>query len=214
MDVLAYLPQLGRGLLVSLELTVISVVLGYVIGLVFALGVSSPKAWLRWPALVVVEIGRGIPALVILYIVYYGLPSVGVLFESFAAAAVGLTITVGAYSSEMIRAGLRSVPFGQREAAAALGLPWGTTFGRVVLPQGLRSSIPPLMGLAIQSFQATSLAYSVSVNELLSEAYQASAVTFQYLEFYVATGLVYVLIAVPLTWLSVGVERRLARGFA
>lgn len=212
MDLLAYLPQLFDGLLVSLQLTVISVVCGYILGLVFALGVASSNPWLHWPALVLVEIGRGIPALVVLYIVYYGLPSVGLLFESFTAAAIGLTFTVAAYSSEMIRAGLRSVPTGQREAAAALGLTRRSRFGRVVLPQGLRSSIPALMGLAIQSFQGTSLAYSISVNELMSEAYQVSAVTFQYLQVYAITGLIYVVIAVPATWLSVYIEHRLARG--
>lgn len=214
MDLGEYLPRLGDGLLTSLQLTVISVICGYAVGLAFALGVSSARPWLRWPSVVLVEIGRGIPALVVLYIVYYGLPSVGLLFDSFPAAAIGLTFTAAAYSSETIRAGIRSVPAGQREAAAALGLGRATTFGRVVLPQGLRSAIPALMGLAVQSFQTTSLAYSISVNELMGQAYQASAVTFQYLEVYAITGLIYAAIAVPATWLSVYAERRLSRGYA
>lgn len=212
MDLATYLPRLGEGLLVSLQLTAISVVVGYAIGLLFALAVASPNRWLHWPALVLVEIGRGIPALVVLYIVYYGLPAVGLLFESFTAAAVGLTFTVAAYSSEMFRAGIRSVPAGQREAAAALGLTGFTAFGRIVFPQGLRASIPALMGLAIQSFQGTSLAYSIAVSELMSQAYQIGAVTFQYLQVYAVTGLIYVAIAMPATWLSAAVERRLARG--
>ncbi|KJL42122.1 MULTISPECIES: amino acid ABC transporter permease [Microbacterium] len=214
MNLADYLPQLGQGLLVSLQLTVISVVAGYAIGLAFALGVASRNPWLRWPALVLVEVGRSIPALVVLYIVYYGLPSVGILLDSFPAAAAGLTFTAAAYSSEMFRAGIRSVPKGQTEAALALGLSRRSVFGRVVLPQGLRSAIPPLMGLAIQSFQGTSLAYSISVNELMSQAYQISAVTFQYLQVYAITGLIYVIIAVPSTWASVYVEHRLARGQA
>ena len=114
----------------------------------------------------------------------------------------------------MIRAGIQSVPRGQSEAAVALGLPRFSTFGRVILPQGLRSSIPALMGLAIQSFQGTSLAYSISVNELMSEAYQISSITFQYLAVYTLTGAIYVAIAVPATWLSVYAEHRLARGYA
>lgn len=212
MDLAEYLPRLGQGLIVSLQLTAFSVTFGYLIGLAFALGVTSRRPWLKWPALVVVEIGRGIPALVVLYIVYFGLPSLGVLFENFWAAVLGLTFTAAAYSSEMIRAGIQSVPTGQREAASALGLSPMTAFVRVVLPQGLRSSIPPLMGLAIMSFQATSLAYSISVNELMSQAYQVSTITFQYLTVYTITGLVYAAIAVPATWLSVWVEHRLARG--
>jgi polar amino acid transport system permease protein len=212
MDIVDYLPRLGQGLLVSLQLTVLSVVFGYAIGLIFALGVSSTRPWLRWPALVVVEIGRGIPALVVLYIVYFGLPALGVLFENFWAAVIGLTFSAAAYSSEMIRAGIQSVPRGQTEASSALGLPRSTSFSMIVLPQGLRSAIPALMGLAIMSFQATSLAYSISVNELMSQAYQISNITFEYLTVYAVTGLIYAALAVPATWLSVGVERRLSRG--
>ena len=134
MDLSLYLPRLGDGLVLSLQLTAISVVLGYALGLVFALGVSSTNKWVRFPTLVVVEIGRGIPALVVLYIVYYGLPAIGILFENVLAAAIGLTFTAAAYSSEMIRAGLQSVPKGQLEAAAALGLV-RPAFGRVSSPK-------------------------------------------------------------------------------
>ena len=212
MDLATYLPKLLDGLGVSLQLTIISVVGGYLIGLLFALGAASVRPWLRWPTIVIIEIGRGIPALVVLYIAYYGLPSIGVLLGSFTAAAYALTFTVAAYSSETIRAGLQSVPTAQREASAALGLTAFTTFGRIVLPQGMRSAVPALMGLAIQSFQGTSLAYSISVNELMSQSYQVSNTTFEYLNTYAVTGLIYAVIAVPATWLSMLVERRLARG--
>jgi len=212
MDLVQYFPRLLDGLGVSLQLTAISVVCGYLIGLLFALGAASIRPWLRWPTLVVIEIGRGIPALVVLYIAYYGLPSIGILLENFTAAAFGLTFTVAAYSSETIRAGLQSVDNAQREASAALGLSPLTTFVRIILPQGTRSAVPALMGLAIQSFQGTSLAYSISVNELMSQSYQVSTVTFEYLKVYAITGLIYVAIAVPATWLSMLVERRLARG--
>ncbi|MGW9111773.1 amino acid ABC transporter permease [Microbacterium sp. NPDC055683] len=212
MTLVDYLPRLGEGLLVSLQLTVLSVALGFALGLLLSLGTTSRRGWLRWPALIVVEIGRGIPALVVLYIVYFGLPAIGVLFENVAAAVVGLTFTAAAYSSEIFRGGIQSVARGQSEAASALGLTATTSFLRIVLPQGLRSAIPPLMGLAIMSFQATSLAYSISVNELMSQAYQVSTITFEYLAVYAITGLVFAAIAVPATWLSVAVERRLARG--
>lgn len=212
MDLAQYYPRLFDGLAVSLQLTAISVVCGYLIGLFFALGASSVRPWLRWPTIVIIEIGRGIPALVVLYIAYYGLPSIGVLLENFTAAACALTFTVAAYSSETIRAGLQSVSTAQREASAALGLTALTTFVRIVLPQGMRSAVPALMGLAIQSFQGTSLAYSISVNELMSQGYQISGITFEYLKVYAITGLIYVAIAVPATWLSILVERRLARG--
>jgi polar amino acid transport system permease protein len=212
MDLAQYFPRLLDGLGVSLQLTAISVICGYLIGLLFALGAASTRPWLRWPTLVIIEIGRGIPALVVLYIAYYGLPSIGILLENFTAAAFGLTFTVAAYSSETIRAGLQSVDKAQHEASAALGLSSLTTFVRVIFPQGIRSAIPALMGLAIQSFQGTSLAYSISVSELMSQSYQVSTITFDYLKVYAITGLIYVAIAVPATWLSMLVERRLARG--
>ncbi|MGO1545191.1 MAG: amino acid ABC transporter permease [Gulosibacter sp.] len=213
MNLIEFLPRFGEGLLVSLQLTVISVFFGYLIGTVFAVSVTAANPWIRWIALVLVEIGRGIPALVVLYIVYYGLPALGILLDNFGAAAVGLTFTVAAYSSEMIRAGLASVPRGQQEGADALGLSKTTTFLRVIVPQGIRSAIPPLMGLAIMSFQGTSLAYSISVNELMSQAYQVSTISFRYLEVYGFTALLYACIAVPTTWLSVWMEKRLNRGF-
>lgn len=214
MTLLDYLPRFGAGIVASLQLTLISVMCGFALGLLLALGMNSRRKWITWPTVTVVEIGRGIPALVVLYIVYYGLPTIDLLFENFTAAAIGLTFTAAAYSSEMFRAGIQSVQAGQVEAAAALGLSNMTGFARIVLPQGLRSSIPALMGLAIQSFQATSLAYSISVAELMSAAYQTSSITFDYLGAYAIAGMIYVVIAVPATWLSVWVERRLARGTA
>lgn len=212
MELSVHIPRLLEGLLISLQLTVISIILGYLIGLAFALAISARNPWLRWPVLLIVEIGRGTPALVVLYIVYFGLPTIGLLFQNFTAAAMGLTFTAAAYSTEIIRAGIRSVGQGQREAASALGLSRGTTLVKVILPQGLRAAIPPLMGLGIMSFQATSLAYSITVNEMMSQAYQVSNVTFDYLKVYSVTGLIYAAIAVPAAWLSMWVERRLARG--
>lgn len=212
MDIALYSARLLDGLLVSLQLTAISVVIGYAIGLLFALGVTSLNPWIKWPTLIIVEIGRGTPALVVLYVVYFGLPSLGLFFQNFTAAAIGLTFTISAYSSEMIRAGIRSVPRSQTEAAGALGLGTKTTFLTIVLPQGLRAAIPPLMGFSIMSFQATSLAYTISVPELMSQSYQIAAITFDYLTVYAITGLIYAAIAVPATWLSVLVERRLSRG--
>lgn len=208
------LSRLAAGLAVSIQLTVISVVCGFALGLVFALITASPNRIVRWCAVLVVEIGRGIPALVVLYLVYFGMPSIHVLLDSFPAAAVALTLTVSAYSSEMIRGGISSVPRGQWEASSALGMRRSTILFRIVLPQALKSATPALMNLAVQSFQATSLAYAISVTELMSQGYQITMVTFEYMRTYALTGLVYALIAVPAIWLSRGVERRLMRGSA
>lgn len=213
-NLIEFLPRLLEGLVVSLQLTAISVVVGYVLGLLLALGTAHHSRWVKIPCLLVVELGRGLPALVVLYTVYFGLPSLGLLLENFWAAAAALTYTAAAYSSEIMRSGIQAVAQGQREAANALGLNRRDTFLRVILPQGLRSAIPALMGLAIMSFQATSLAYSISVNELMSQGYQVSMITFEYLNTYALTGLIYAVFALPVIWLVARVERRMARGAA
>lgn len=211
---ITYGPRFLNGLVLSLELTVISVVLGYALGLVLAFMVISRNPLLRWPALLIVEIGRGAPVLVLLYMVYYGLPSLDLLFDNLTSAIIALTWSAAAYSSESIRAGIQSVPSGQQEAADALGMSRTSTMTRIIIPQGMRSAIPALMGLAIQMFQATALAYSISVNELMSQAYQIGIITFEYLKTFAVAGLIYAAISVPVTWLTVRAEHRLNRRFA
>jgi polar amino acid transport system permease protein len=147
-----------------------------------------------------------------LYIVYYGLPSVGILLENFTAAAAAMSITFAAYSSEIFRGGIQSVPGGQREAGLALGLSNGAVMSQIIFPQGLRAALPPLVGFIVQCWQTTSLAYSVAVSEMMGQAYQVSAATFQYVLTYTIVGLIYAAFSIPGTWLSLLIERRLDRG--
>lgn len=213
-DWAGYLPEMLVGLKVSLLIAGVSIAAGYPIGLGLGLMVSAKNLAARTAGLTIVEIGRGAPALVILYLIYYGLPRFGIAFESVTAACIGLTFNAAAYSSEMIRGGLQSVPRGQVEAASALGLSSSSTFRRVVLPQGIRSAIPGLMGLAIQMFQGTSLAFAIAVPELMKTAYNIGSEEFDYLKVFVLTGLVYAAVSVPATWLTVFFERRMARRYA
>lgn len=209
-----YLPSLLDGLKISLLIAAVSIVAGYPLGLLLALMRGSTNWALRAVSIAIVELGRGMPALVILYLVYYGLPKFGVTLDSLPSAFVALAWNASAYASEMIRAGLQSVPRGQVEAANALGLDRRVILGRVILPEGLRSAIPGLMGLAIQMFQGTSLAYNIAVPELMKEAYTLGSQSFQYLRVFVLTGLVYAVIAVPATWITVYFERRLSKSYA
>lgn len=208
------LPTLLDGLRWSLLIAAVAIIAGYPFGLLLALMVSGKNRALRVLALIIVETGRGAPALVILYLIYFGLPRFGLSIDSVPAACLGLAWNAAAYSSEMIRAGLQSVPRGQLEAASALGLSGGATFGRVIVPQGMRSAVPGLVGLAIQMFQGTSLAYGIAVPELMKQAYSIGAENFQYLQTFVLAGLVYAVISVPATWISVWLERRVSRGYA
>ena len=207
----AYLPQMMSGLCVSLLIAGISILFGYPLGLGLSLMVTAKNVAVRTLGLAVVEIGRGAPALVILYLFYYGLPKFGIAFESITAACLALTWNSAAYSSEIMRAGLQSVARGQQEASSALGLSQRDTFFRVIMPQGMRSAIPGLMGVAIQVFQGTSLAYGIAVPELMKTAYNIGSQDFNYLQIFTLAGLCYAAISMPATWITVFFEKRMGR---
>lgn len=205
------LPVLLGGLRISLWLTLLSLLFGLPLSLLFALLVSSTRPVVRLPALGLVELGRGIPALVMLQVVYFGLPQVKVSLQSFTAAVVSLSYVAGAYMSEIVRAGLRAVPHGQSEAARASGLNRFDVFRYIILPQGLRIALPPLLNFAIVLFQATSLAFAIAVPELLSKAYALGSATFRHLEVLSLAGLVYAAIVIPAAMGVRALERRMAR---
>ncbi|WP_109474583.1 amino acid ABC transporter permease [Ornithinimicrobium cavernae] len=206
-----YFPQLLQGLLVSLRLAAISLGVGIPIGLALAIANGSGGRVVRSVAVVLVEIGRGMPALVMLQLVYFGLPSLGVSFASFTAAALGLTLTTAAYTSEIIRGGLQSVPAGEVEAAEALNMSRFDTLRFIVIPQGMRVAVPSLMGFSILIFQGTALAYTIALPELLATAYSIGSSTFRYLSVLTLAGFMYVAITVPMSMLTERVELRLSR---
>lgn len=206
-----YGPTLLDGLKVSLTLTLLSLALGLPLGLTFAFGVTAHNRTFRYLSVFFVEVGRGAPALVLLQLMYYGLPNADITLSSMASACLALTWTTAAYSAELIRGGIQSVPPGEVEGSHALGMSYRDCLRFVVIPQGLRIALPSLMGFAVLLFQATSLAYSVAVPELMSQAYSIGSSTFQYLPVFIIAGLLYAAISIPATWLSVYAERMLSR---
>ena len=148
------LPELLRGLSVALQLTGLALVLGFPGGLLTALLVSRRNRLANLAGLVIVEVGRGLPLLVLLYLVYQGLPQIHLSLTNFLSAVAAFAWSTAAYSSEMFRASLNALPNGQREAALASGMGQVDTFRFVLLPQALRIAIPPLLNLAVQIFQA------------------------------------------------------------
>lgn len=191
----AYLPDFLDGLGVTLQLTGASLLIGLPLGLLLALAMTSPRATLRWPVVVLVEIGRGAPALVVLYFVYHGLPQLSLTWSSFACATIALGFTTAAYTADIFRAGIDSISVGQREACQALGLSHASELRLVVLPQAIRVVVPPLVGFCILLYQGTSLAFAVSVPELLSRAYNAASITYQFTAALTLAGLVYAAIS-------------------
>jgi polar amino acid transport system permease protein len=161
--------------------------------------------------LVLVEVGRGLPLLVLLYLFYQGLPQLSVVLSALASAVWAFTWSAAAYATEIIRSSLRSVGSGQREAANAIGLDDQDQFRFVILPQAARIAIPPLLGLAIIMFQLTSLAYVIAYSEVMQSAYFLGTKTFNYFPVFLAAAAVYASVTIPASALVTGIERRLSR---
>lgn len=206
-----WFPDMLGGFWISIEVTAACLVLGIPFGLLLALGVQSKAAALRWLCLVVVEIGRGTPALILLQFAYFGLPTAGLTLSSFAAATLALAWCTGAYTSEIIRAGLEAVPQGQQEAAAVIGLTRLDALRYVILPQALRVSIPALLGFSIIMLQASSLCFTIALPEIVSQAYIVGSNTFRYLPIFILTALMFASVCIPATILVSLLERRLSR---
>lgn len=206
----SYLPSLLSGLTVSLRITGISLAIGLPLALLLALAALAERRPLRALAGIVIEAGRGVPSLVVLEFIYFGLPHVHVVVSALLCAVATFTIATAAYTSEMFRAGLQALPKGQYEAASALGLTQLATNRYIIVPQAVRIVIGPVLGYAILIFQGTSLAIAIAVPELLSRAYAIGSDTFHYMSVLVLAGLMYAVIALPAAALVRRLERRLA----
>jgi len=169
------LPGLLRGLVNTLLLSLMSIVAGIIVGLaVSILRLYAPKL-IRLLAIAYIDLFRAMPMLVVLILIYYALPFLGIRLSSWTSAVLAFSLVMSAYSAEVFRAGIEGVAAGQFEAAAALGLPFPLTLRLVVLPQAIRAIIPPMTGNCVSMFKDTSLASTVALPELLNEATNAQA---------------------------------------
>jgi polar amino acid transport system permease protein len=171
----AALPQLLEGLWTTVLLGAVSIVIGLAAGLPLALLRLYGPAALRAVARVYIDVFRSIPLLVLLVLVYYALPFVGVRLSSFAAATLALSMVGCAYTAEIFRAGIEAIPRGQFDAASAIGLTFFDALREVVLPQALRIVTPPLTSNCINVLKDTALASVVAMPDLLKQATQAQA---------------------------------------
>jgi len=206
-----WFPDMWGGFLISLQITAASVGIGIPLGLIFALGVLSRNAPARWICLFLVEIGRGAPALVLLQFVYFGLPSTGLTLSAFICATIALSWNTGAYTSEIIRAGLDSVSHGQHEAAYALGLTKADSLRFIIIPQGLRVAIPALLGFSIIMLQASSLCFTIALPELMSQAQLIGSIHFKYISVFSLAAIFYIAVCTPATLLVSWLESHLGR---
>lgn len=200
-------PLLISGLRVTLALGAVAIVAGLVLGLVVAL----TRIYAVKPAAIIakiyIDVFRSIPILVLLIVVYYALPFVGLRLSPFMSAALSLTLVSGAYTAEIFRAGIEAVPRGQFEASQALGLGYRHMMADVVLPQAIRIVIPPLTNNCINVMKDTALASVVAMPDLLKQATQAQALEANPTPLIVAA-LMYVAILWPLVYLVGRMEKR------
>ena len=200
----------AEGTRVTVQLTAIAAVLGVLIGVLAALGKTSRLPPLRWIASAYIWVIRGTPLLVQVLFVYFALPVLipALQLSDFTSACVALSLNVGAYNAEAIRAGLLAVPKGQVEAARSLGLsPW-FTFIDVSFPQAFKISLPPLVNNIVALLKDSSLAYAIGVVELTNVGNRIQAATFQPLPILLTSATIYLLLTTVMTQISNAVERR------
>jgi len=173
--IMSSLPALLRGFLNTLLLGILSIGIGIPIGLLISLvRLYAPRPF-RYLAIGYIDIFRALPMLVVLILIYYALPFLGIRLSSWASAVTAFSIVLAAYSAEVFRSGIESIPKGQFEAALALGLPFMLTLRKVILPQAVRVVIPPTTSNCVSMFKDTSLASVVALPELLKDANDAQA---------------------------------------
>ncbi len=195
----------------TVPLTLASFALGLAVGFAAAVIRLFAPAPLAWIVRFYVWIIRGTPLLVQLFLIFYGLPSVGIVLDAFPAALIGFTLNVGAYTSEIIRAVLLAVPKGQWEAAYSIGMTWQQAMRRIVLPQATRIAVPPLSNTFISLVKDTSLAAAITVPELFRAGQRIVATTYEPLILYIEVALIYLVVSSVLSSLQGRLEKRLSR---
>ena len=205
----SFLKILLPGIKVTIPLTIISFSLAMVIGIVTALVQYANIKVLKQLARFYIWVIRGTPLLIQLFVVFYGLPSVGIIIDPFPAAVIVFSINEGAYSAETIRGALEAVPKGQIEAGYCSGLNFIQIMWHIVLPQALRMAFPSLANGLIAMVKSTSLAANITVMEMFMVTQQIVARTYEALALYLELAFIYLMISTVLTRLQTYIEKRL-----
>jgi len=209
-----YLPLLGKAALVTIKISVISMALAMALGLPISLMRLYGPRPVQWLAIAYVEFFRGIPVLLLLYILYYGLPTalgevgVDIRPSGLTVAVMAFGLNYAAYEAEIYRAGIAAIPAGQWEAASSLGMPRLLAFRRIILPQALRTILPPVTNDFVALFKDTSLVSVIAVVELTKQYQILSKSSLKYFEIGAATAVLYLLMSVPLGYLARRLEKR------
>src|SRR5881396_503457 len=209
-DYKRYLPLLLQGALVTLEISAAAMAMAISLGLSLAVArVFAPRG-VAWPIVGFIEVVRGTPLLIQLFIIFYGLPSIGIRFSPLWAAVIGLGVNYAAYEAENYRAGIQSIPRGQLDAALSLGLTRIQTIRKIILPQAVRLVIPPVTNDFIALLKDSSLVSVITMVELTKMYGQLAATNYDYIGIGLLTAAIYFLLGLPIARLSRALEARLA----
>lgn len=204
-------PMLEALLKVTIPLTALSFVLGLILALFVALARMSSRKYFSLPARAFVSAVRGTPLLVQLTLIYFGLGEFGLKIDPFPSAVIAFSVNVAGYAAEVIRGSILSIPKGQWEAGTTIGMDYGTTLRRIVLPQAARTAVPPLSNTLISLLKDTSLASVILVSEMYRVAQVAGAQSFEFFPLYLTAAVYYWVVCVGLSFIQGRLEFRFDR---
>ena len=205
-------PQLAVATGNTIALTALSYALALVLGILLAMGRLSKIRFLPQLCRVYIEFVRGIPALALLFLIYFGLVPLGIVLSSFTAAVIGLGMNQGAYLAEVFRGGIEALHKGQREAALAVGMTPAKAYRYIIMPQAVRIILPPLLNMLIILLKDSSVCSLISTPELMLRSKDLASMSFLPLHAYLLAGVIYFLMAFPLSLMTRRLERRFRRG--
>lgn len=208
--VIKHLPLFLKGIFLTCEISFLAILIGLLIGIAGALSRGSSWRFLRFLGAAYVEVFRNTPLLIQIFIIYFGLPSLGLKLSPYVSGLTALVLYVGAYNTEVIRSGLEAVPKGQTEAAKSLGLSASQTFLYVILPQTFRIALPALGNNWVALVKNSSLVSVIGMVELTFVTYDLNALTFRSFELFGAATLFYLILIFVLINIQSFVERKFA----
>lgn len=197
------------GIKVTIPLTIVSFALSFVLGLLLALVQVADIKGLKQFSRFYIWVFRGTPLIVQLFIIFFGLPSIGIVLDAFTAAVLGFGLNLAAYNAEVFRSAIQAIPKGQSEAAYMIGLTYPQTMARVILPQSFPIAFPSLFNNLISLLKDTSLAASITVVELFTVTQQIAARTYEPFALYIEAAVIYLIFSTALTWLQGYLEKKL-----
>ncbi|MEH7503540.1 amino acid ABC transporter permease [Neobacillus drentensis] len=205
-----FIPFMVKAAVVTIQLSLVSIIVGLVFGLIIALMRISKIKILSYIAQFYIWIIRGTPMLVQLFLVYFGLPQIGIELSPFISSVIALGMNAAAYIAEIYRGGIMSVPIGQMEAAESIGMRYPVIMKKIILPQALRVSIPSLGNQAVMMLKDSSLASLVTVSELMMVSQRFASTNYAFIEFYIVAAAFYLVMTTIFTFILNKIELRMS----